>query len=52
MQLDVRDPEAHRRAAGAAVERGPLEVWVNNAGILRTRKAWEHPDDEVGSRST
>nr|MBA3262827.1 SDR family oxidoreductase [Thermoleophilaceae bacterium] len=25
----------------------PLEVWVNNAGVLRTRKAWEHPDDEV-----
>jgi NAD(P)-dependent dehydrogenase (short-subunit alcohol dehydrogenase family) len=47
MQLDVRDPEAHRRAARAAIERGPLEVWVNNAGVLRTRKAWEHPDDEV-----
>ena len=47
MQLDVRDPEAHRRAAAAAVERGPLEVWVNNAGILRTVKTWEHPDDEV-----
>jgi NAD(P)-dependent dehydrogenase (short-subunit alcohol dehydrogenase family) len=47
MQLDVRDPEAHRRAARAAIERGPLEVWVNNAGVLRTRKAWEHPDEEV-----
>jgi NAD(P)-dependent dehydrogenase (short-subunit alcohol dehydrogenase family) len=47
MQLDVRDPEAHRRAARAAVERGPLEVWVNNAGVLRTRKAWEQPDEEV-----
>jgi NAD(P)-dependent dehydrogenase (short-subunit alcohol dehydrogenase family) len=47
MQVDVRDPEAHRRAARAAIERGPLEVWVNNAGVLRTRKAWEHPDDEV-----
>jgi NAD(P)-dependent dehydrogenase (short-subunit alcohol dehydrogenase family) len=47
MQLDVRDPEAHRRAARAAVERGPLEVWVNNAGVLRTRKAWEHDDEEV-----
>jgi len=47
MQHDVRDPEAHRRAARAAIERGPLEVWVNNAGVLRTRKAWEHPDDEV-----
>ena len=47
MQLDVRDPEAHRRAARAAIERGPLEVWVNNAGVLRTRKAWDHLDDEV-----
>jgi NAD(P)-dependent dehydrogenase (short-subunit alcohol dehydrogenase family) len=47
MQLDVRDPEAHRRAARAAIERGPLEVWVNNAGVLRTRKGWDHDDDEV-----
>jgi NAD(P)-dependent dehydrogenase (short-subunit alcohol dehydrogenase family) len=47
LQVDVRDPEAHRRAARAAIERGPLEVWVNNAGVLRTHKAWEHPDDEV-----
>jgi NAD(P)-dependent dehydrogenase (short-subunit alcohol dehydrogenase family) len=47
MQLDVRDAEAHRRAATAAAERGPLEVWVNNAGVLRTRKVWEQPDDEV-----
>jgi NAD(P)-dependent dehydrogenase (short-subunit alcohol dehydrogenase family) len=46
-QLDVRDPEAHRAAARAAVELGPLEVWVNNAGVLRTRKVWEQPDDEV-----
>jgi len=47
MALDVRDPEAHRAAARAAAERGPLEVWVNNAGLLRTGKAWEHPDEEV-----
>ncbi|MET0972953.1 MAG: SDR family oxidoreductase [Thermoleophilaceae bacterium] len=47
MQLDVRDPEAHRAAARAAAERGPLEVWVNNAGVLRTVKAWEHSDGEV-----
>jgi NAD(P)-dependent dehydrogenase (short-subunit alcohol dehydrogenase family) len=47
MELDVRDPEAHRAAARAAAERGPLEVWVNNAGVLRTRKVWEQPDDEV-----
>lgn len=47
MQHDVRDPEAHRRVAAAAIARGPLEVWVNNAGVLRTRKAWDHDDDEV-----
>jgi NAD(P)-dependent dehydrogenase (short-subunit alcohol dehydrogenase family) len=47
LEHDVRDPEAHRRTARAAIERGPLEVWVNNAGVLRTRKVWEHPDDEV-----
>ena len=47
MQVDVRDPEAHRRAARAAAERGPLEVWVNNAGVLRTRKVWDQPDDEI-----
>ena len=47
MQVDVRDPEAHRRAARAAAERGPLEVWVNNAGVLRTQKVWDQPDDEI-----
>jgi NAD(P)-dependent dehydrogenase (short-subunit alcohol dehydrogenase family) len=47
MAHDVRDPELHRAAAAAAVTRGPLEVWVNNAGVLRTQKAWEHPDEEV-----
>ena len=47
MQLDVRDPDAHRAAARAAVEHGPLEVWVNNAGVMRTVKCWEQPDDEV-----
>jgi NAD(P)-dependent dehydrogenase (short-subunit alcohol dehydrogenase family) len=47
MQLDVRDPDAHRRAARAAIERGSLEVWVNNAGVLRTRRAWAHDDEEV-----
>lgn len=47
MALDVRDPDAHREAARAALARGPLEVWVNNAGILRTAKAWEHSDEEI-----
>jgi NAD(P)-dependent dehydrogenase (short-subunit alcohol dehydrogenase family) len=44
---DVRDPEAHRALAAEAAERGRLDVWVNNAGAMRTVKSWEHPDDEV-----
>lgn len=47
MPLDVRDPDAHREAAAAAGERGRLDVWVNNAGVMRTVKSWEHSDDEV-----
>ena len=47
MAQDVRDPDGHRAVAAAAAERGPLKVWVNNAGILRTCKAWEHSDDEA-----
>jgi len=47
MPLDVRDPDAHRAAARAASERGPLEVWVNNAGVMRTVKSWEQSDDDV-----
>jgi NAD(P)-dependent dehydrogenase (short-subunit alcohol dehydrogenase family) len=47
MGLDVRDPEAHRAAARVACERGPLEVWVNNAGVMRPGAAWEHSDDDV-----
>jgi NAD(P)-dependent dehydrogenase (short-subunit alcohol dehydrogenase family) len=47
MGLDVRDPEAHRAAAAEAVERGRLEVWVNNAGVIRTQKVWDHSDDEI-----
>jgi NAD(P)-dependent dehydrogenase (short-subunit alcohol dehydrogenase family) len=47
MALDVRDVEAHRAAAASAAERGPLKVWVNNAGVLRTQKAWEHTDEEI-----
>ena len=47
LPLDVRDPEAHRAAARAAAERGPLEVWVNNAGVMRTGVPWAHSDDEI-----
>jgi NAD(P)-dependent dehydrogenase (short-subunit alcohol dehydrogenase family) len=47
MALDVRDPAAHRAVAAAAADRGPLEVWVNNAGVMRTGKAWEYSDEDV-----
>jgi NAD(P)-dependent dehydrogenase (short-subunit alcohol dehydrogenase family) len=47
MAQDVRDADSHRSVAAAASGRGPIQVWVNNAGVLRTQKAWEHADDEV-----
>src|SRR5688500_1618526 len=47
LALDVRDPDAHRAAAAAAAERGRLDVWVNNAGTMRTVKTWEHADDDI-----
>jgi NAD(P)-dependent dehydrogenase (short-subunit alcohol dehydrogenase family) len=47
MAQDVRDADSHRAVAAAATEVGPIQVWVNNAGILRTQKTWDHPDDEV-----
>ncbi|HEV3485987.1 MAG TPA: SDR family oxidoreductase [Vicinamibacterales bacterium] len=47
MAQDVRDPASHRAVAASAAQRGPVEVWVNNAGVLRTEKVWEHSDDDV-----
>ena len=47
MAQDVRDPESHRAVARAANERGSLELWVNNAGVLFTGNAWDHDDDVV-----
>jgi NAD(P)-dependent dehydrogenase (short-subunit alcohol dehydrogenase family) len=47
MAHDVRDPEAHRAVARAAAEKGSLDVWVNNAGVMRTLKVWDHSDDDV-----
>lgn len=45
--LDVRDPIAHRRLARRGAELGDLRVWVNDAGVLRTAPAWEHPDSDI-----
>jgi len=44
---DVRKAESHREVAQAAAERGQLKVWVNNAGILKTERIWDHSDDDV-----
>jgi short-subunit dehydrogenase len=47
MAADVREPDSLRAVAAAALERGPLAVWVNNAGIAEAAKAWEHSDADV-----
>jgi len=47
MGQDVRDPGSHHAVARAANERGSLELWVNNAGVLYTGTAWEHSDEQV-----
>jgi NAD(P)-dependent dehydrogenase (short-subunit alcohol dehydrogenase family) len=47
MAQDVRDPESHRAIARAANERGSLELWVNNAGVLYSGSAWDHTDEQV-----
>jgi short-subunit dehydrogenase len=47
IRQDVRDPESHRAIAAGAAERGPLKVWVNNAGVLRTDSAWGLDDELV-----
>lgn len=44
---DARVADDHRRVAAAAAELGPVGVWVNNAGVLRAGKAWEHTDADV-----
>ena len=50
MVLDVRDAEACRAAAAAAISRsGSLDLWVNNAGVLITGNAWEQ--DEVARQT-
>ena len=44
---DVRDPDSHRKVARAAAERGPIAIWVNNAGVLAVGDAWTMSDAEV-----
>jgi NAD(P)-dependent dehydrogenase (short-subunit alcohol dehydrogenase family) len=47
MRQDVRDAASHHEMARAANERGSLELWVNNAGVLHTGNAWDHSDEVV-----
>lgn len=44
---DARVADDHRRVGAAAQALGPVRVWVNNAGVLRAGKVWEHADDDV-----
>src|SRR6185295_6942236 len=44
---DVREPDSHRRVAAAAAARGPLAVWVNNAGVLAVGPAWDNTEADV-----
>jgi NAD(P)-dependent dehydrogenase (short-subunit alcohol dehydrogenase family) len=46
-ELDVRSPAGHAAAAACAASLGRLTVWVNNAGVAWTAKAWEHSDEQV-----
>lgn len=49
MTQDVRDLAGHRAVAAEAATRGPVRVWVNNAGVLFAGGAWEHPDEQVAA---
>jgi NAD(P)-dependent dehydrogenase (short-subunit alcohol dehydrogenase family) len=44
---DVREAASHHEVARAANERGSLELWVNNAGVLFAAAAWEHSDEQI-----
>jgi NAD(P)-dependent dehydrogenase (short-subunit alcohol dehydrogenase family) len=47
--LDVRDEAACRALAAIVVaEAGALDLWVNNAGVLRTGLAWEQDEATRG----
>jgi NAD(P)-dependent dehydrogenase (short-subunit alcohol dehydrogenase family) len=46
-RLDVRDPAACRAIATQARGLGRLAVWINNAGVVRTERIWEHADEAV-----
>lgn len=47
LKQDVRDPDGHRAVARAALEKGPITVWVNNAGVLNVGDCWAMDDTAV-----
>jgi NAD(P)-dependent dehydrogenase (short-subunit alcohol dehydrogenase family) len=47
LALDVRDPDAHRAAAEAAAEHGPLTAWFNNAGVGDDGRLDQLTDEQV-----
>ena len=47
VQVDVRSPDSLRALATAAADRGPVEVWVNNAGVMLPKPAWAGTDADV-----
>jgi NAD(P)-dependent dehydrogenase (short-subunit alcohol dehydrogenase family) len=47
--LDVRDEAACRALAGAVAAAGSLDLWVNNAGVLATGRAWEQDGSTRGA---
>ncbi len=44
---DAADAGSQRDTAATAMALGRVGVWVNNAGVARAAKAWEHPDGDV-----
>jgi NADP-dependent 3-hydroxy acid dehydrogenase YdfG len=42
--LDVREEKACKAAADTAAQRGSLDLWVNNAGVLFTGASWEQDE--------
>jgi short-subunit dehydrogenase len=45
--VDVRSAESLRGLAALAADRGEVTAWVNNAGVMLPKAAWEGDDAEV-----
>jgi short-subunit dehydrogenase len=44
---DVRNAASHDAVTALAAERGPLAIWVNNAGVLHAGNSWEQRPELV-----